>query len=115
MRRNPAEDTASAGALGVRLWLMKDSGRTRKEDRYLVNHLGSKGKENNSRIRGGSTMQPPNKSPPLIAGAGAPHFNEASSGGFAVGPEVTIQETYKNSAHDGDNPIRPGTLARIVF
>lgn len=41
----------------------------------------------------------------------APHFNMASSGGFAVGPEVTIQETYKNSAHDGDNPICPGTLA----
>lgn len=86
-------------------------GPTLKEDRYLVNHLAARGKKTTGRIQGGSTLQPPNKSPPHMAGARAPHVNVASSGGFAVGPEVTVQEAYKNSAHDGDNPIRPGALA----
>jgi hypothetical protein len=71
--------------------------------------LAPRGKKTTGRFQGGNTLQPPHKSPPLIAGARAPHFNEVSSGGFAVSPEVTIQETYKNSAHDGDKPIRPGT------
>lgn len=40
-----------------------------------------------------------------------PHISTVSSGGFAVAREVTIQETYKNSAHDGENPICPATGA----
>lgn len=90
---------------------MKDSGPILKEGRYLVNHLGSKGKENNwqdsrrvhpAASKHGSTLTPRSM---------CPNLNTASSGGFAVSPEVTIQETYKNGAHDGNNPIRPGALA----
>lgn len=41
-----------------------------------------------------------------------PHSNMVTSGGFAVGREVTIQEPYKNGAHHRENPICPATRSR---
>lgn len=40
-----------------------------------------------------------------------PDFNKVSSGGSAFCHVVTIQETYENSAYDGENPICPATFA----
>ena len=113
MRRHPGKDTTWAGALGVRLWLMKDSGPTLKEDSYLVNQ--PRGKKTTGRIEGQSTVRPyktrlyPHSQEPAL-----PHFNMVSLGVCAVSWEVMARETYKNSAHDEDNPVCPATLAFLL-
>lgn len=77
-------------------------------------HRGSKEKQTNklAGFKEDAPLQPPKQvSPSHSQEHVLPHCSMLFSGGSAVGREVTIQETYKDSPHDGDNPISPATFA----
>lgn len=115
-RGNSGKDTEQwAGALGGRLWEMKDTGPGSEVDVWPT-VWAPRGKNKTGRIREeGATAASKQVSSFHFRVCMLPASTTASSGGCAFRRGVTIQETYENGADDGEKPIYPATFARVVF